>query len=863
MSDREDHSISSDNGSSQNITPNITETEVRVTEVRASRRARQPDLAADIQALQILDNSDDCIKILDVEGQILFMSAGGQALLGIQDVTPFLNTSWAEFWQGAERLAALEAIAKAKVGEISTFEGYCPTLTGEPKWWDNKISPIREADGQIERLLCISRDVTERRRSEDKRQQAEERLRKSEARLSAIFSQAAVGLSEISLDGHFLRINDELCRILGRSREEMLAIGVPEVTHPEDVPKSLEAFKRLVETGEPVSLDKRYLRPDGTLLWGRSSLTRLDDEQGHPLTVLAVTVDLTHRQQAEENLRSSEERYRAIIDRALTGVAYSDLNGQLTIVNQKYCDITGYSAAELRQMRIHDLTHPEDLPRNVKLYNRMLAENTPFEIEQRYIRKDGSIVWINNSVSAICDREGNPQSIVAIVLDINDRKQAEARLIHEAFHDGLTGLPNRALFMERLERALVRTKRHADYKFAVLFLDLDRFKVVNDSLGHEVGDLLLISLASRLEACLRSGDTVARLGGDEFTILLDEIEDTDRVTEIVERLHQDLTSPFNLNGSEIFTSASIGIAICTSDYNEPEELLRDADIAMYRAKKLGRASYEIFDSMMYEAAMNVLQLETNLRRAIERQEFEIHYQPIVSLLTKKLVGFEALLRWQQPERGLISPAQFIPLAEETGLIVEIGYWVLKEACRQLRAWQRQFCANPLTISVNLSSQQFLQPDLIEQIARILQETELDASSLKLEITESVLMENTQLATAMLLQLREMNLGIHIDDFGTGYSSLSYLHRFPSSALKIDRSFVSHMGTEPQNWEIVRAIVTLADSLHIDAIAEGVETATQLAQLRELNCKYAQGYFFSHPLDSSAATALIERKILSS
>lgn len=377
---------------------------------------------------QILDSSDDCIKVLDLEGRILFMSRGGQASLSIQDITPFLNTSWVEFWQESDRQAATEAIAKARAGEVCTVQGYCPTLLGEPKWWDNKVSPIRGADGQVERLLCISRDITDRVRVENERRRIEGERKQAQERLSAIFSQASVGLSEISLDGQFQRVNDELCRILGRSREDILAASVFNVTHPDDVPQSLEAFGTLIQTGEAVSFDKRYVRSDGTIVWANSSLTRLDNEQGHPHTVLAVTVDLSDRKQVEENLRQSEERYRAIVNQAVTGVVCTDLNGKVTLVNQKYCDITGYSAAELSQLRMHDITHLEDLPRNVELFNRMRAEGTSFEIEKRYIRKDGSIVWVNNSVSAICDREGKPQSIVAIVLDITERKQAEEAL---------------------------------------------------------------------------------------------------------------------------------------------------------------------------------------------------------------------------------------------------------------------------------------------------------------------------------------------------------------------------------------------------------------------------------------------------
>jgi diguanylate cyclase (GGDEF)-like protein len=440
----------------------------------------------------------------------------------------------------------------------------------------------------------------------------------------------------------------------------------------------------------------------------------------------------------------------------------------------------------------------------------------------------------------------------------DELRESKEHFRHAAFHDTLTGLPNRALFTDHLRLAVERAKRDAHHAFAVLFLDLDRFKYINDSLGHMYGDKLLVEIARRLQSCTRQVDTVARFGGDEFAVLLDGACDPETAVRVAEKIQSELRTPFDLHGHEAFTSASIGLALSCTGYANPEDVLRDADTAMYRAKEGGKARHEVFDHTMHTRAVTMLRLENDLRRALERGELRVHYQPIMSLRSGELAGFEALVRWEHPDRGTVSPAEFIPLAEETGLIIPLGQWVLEEACRQLREWQGSSPSNrTLMVSVNLSGKQLSQPDVVERVQGVLRATGLDPRSLKLEITESVVMENAEEAAAVLTRLRALGVGLSIDDFGTGYSSLSYLHRFPVNTLKVDRSFVGRMASGDENLEIVRTVVTLAQNLGMKVVAEGIETSEQLSLLRALRCDYGQGYFFSKPLPAVAATELLQ------
>ncbi|MBA3944456.1 MAG: EAL domain-containing protein [Herpetosiphonaceae bacterium] len=484
-----------------------------------------------------------------------------------------------------------------------------------------------------------------------------------------------------------------------------------------------------------------------------------------------------------------------------------------------------------------------------------------FESEHRMLDASGRYRWVLSRGLAVFDVGGKATRVAGSQTDVTVRKQVEEQLLHDALHDALTGLPNRVLFMKRLGRAVKRARRHPEYRFAVLFLDLDRFKVVNDSLGHTAGDALLVDLGRRLLAGVRPDDTVARLSGDEFGILLEGISDLHFAMMAADRLQARMAEPFVLQGNKLFSAISMGIAYSAAEYEQPEEVLRDADIALYRAKAMGRARYVVFTHSMHVRAVELLQLEIDLRRAIEREEFVVYYQPIVSLKTDQITGFEALVRWQHPERGLLEPGEFITVAEETGLIAPLGWLVLREACHQMRVWHVGFPEYPpLTMNVNFSGTQFAHPDLRRHFEAIFHDIVMDAGRLRLEITETVMMEHAGSHADVLAYLRSLDIQLHVDDFGTGYSSLGALDQFPISALKIDRLFVMRLGANGEHGELLETIITLAHNLRIEVIAEGVETVAQREYLRMLGCDYGQGYLFSPAVDARGASALLARAV---
>ena len=583
-----------------------------------------------------------------------------------------------------------------------------------------------------------------------------------------------------------------------------------------------------------------------------------------------------HRQlqRVRRQLAEREQLFQLISENAADMIAVIDRNGQRLYNSPAYQKILGYGVEELAATSSMDQIHPDDRARVLEASAKANDTGRGERLEYRIRHKDGSWRWLESTANAIRGPQDEIVGLVIVNRDITERKRAEDRLVHQSFHDGLTGLPNRALFLDRLQRAITLSRRHTDFKFAVLFIDIDEFKVFNDSLGHAAGDSLLVQIAQRLSNRLRGLDTIsrprvgekqelvvdentlARPGGDEFTVLIEELHDPSDAIRVAERMQQRLAAPFDCNGQEIVLSASIGIAFSSKAGVEASDILRDAEIAMYRAKSNGKGGCEVFDPAVHAGAIKRLQLETDLRKALELNQFRVYYQPIVSLSDGQIVGFETLSRWQRPE-GLVMPGEFIAVADETGIILSINRQLLYEACRQLRSWQASFPSDPpLTVNVNVTPKEFAQPDLAAQIGKTLQETGLDPSCLNLEITETIAMADADRSAVVLSELKSVGVRLDIDDFGTGYSSLSRLQHFPVDTLKIDRSFVSRMDTDVETREIVRVIVMLAHGLGLKVVAEGVETKVQAEMLKDLGCEFAQGFLYSRPVPADTIEQLL-------
>jgi len=611
----------------------------------------------------------------------------------------------------------------------------------------------------------------------------------------------------------------------------------------------------LVGGGRRPSVEYRFRHKDGRWVWLESVGSNLLDDPGVGEYVVNSR-DVTGRKEAEEALKDAEERYRAVVEEQTELVCRFLPDLTLTFVNDAYCRYFGQTPDELLGRTFMEHIPSEDHPYYEGQLSGLGQRNPTRTVEHRVFAPSGEVRWQQWTDTAVFDGGRRIVEYQSVGRDVTERRALEERLKHQALHDSLTGLPNRGLFVDRLGHALARTRRRRGRRVAVLYMDLDGFKVINDSLGHEAGDLLLVVVADRLRRSLRPEDTLARFGGDEFVVLVEDVDDPGEAVRVAERITGELRRPFTVGGRELYAGASIGIALGDARSKTPEDFVRDADTAMYRAKEEG-SDYLLFDPAMYERAVSRLELENDLRRAIEQEEFVVHYQPIISLETDEVWGLEALVRWEHPERGLLDPDKFVPIAEESGLVVPMGEAVLEEACRRAKGWQEErLHVPPLVMSVNLSARQISRPDLAETVEGVLRRTGFEGNCLCLDVTETVYVRVLEGNTQALDRLRNMGVRISIDDFGTGYSSLSYLKRLPADALKIDKSFVKGLGEDVEDTAIVRMVIELAHTLGVEVIAEGVESRAQAALLAEMGCDMGQGYLFARPLPPEAAAEFL-------
>ncbi|MEM6454417.1 MAG: EAL domain-containing protein [Acidobacteriota bacterium] len=836
------------------IAPDILPLRLRLADDRRALRRQVLAMAERLTATErrqraLLQHAQEGVLEVDADGCIHSVNARVCALTGFQP----------HELVGAEadvRLTTPDVRARLPGNTLfgTSPESYTlplPHRSEPPRWVELVTVPLDD-----DHHLVVITDRTEQRA-------AEEALHHREQYFRALWENASDLITVVDLDGTILFQSDSSVAILGREPSQLIGEPFAEWLHPEERAIFTNALDLAIATEQEIPMRVRVRHAGGDdgdqpVRW-RDLECLLKNLIDNPVVggIVITARDRTEARRAEEALARERAFFQQLFRNAPTGIVILDNQDRVVDANGPFVALFGYALDELQGLPLSDFIVPPDRRQEASDLSQAVLRKEIVERESIRVRKDGTQVDVSILGYPI-ELEDQRIGAYGIYSDITQRKVAERKLLHEAFHDTLTGLPTRALLQQRLERAL-RHRARDEVEFALLFIDLDRFKVINDSLGHAAGDELLMEMAARLQDCLRPGDTVARLGGDEFTIILEAIHAPTGATRVAERILGRLSEPFHIAGQDVVSSGSIGIAFSATGYANPDDLMRDADIAMYRAKQRGKACYEVFDAAMHAEAVNRLSLETELRRAIDRDELVLFYQPVVSLNTGKLIAFEALIRWNHPEKGILSPYQIIPIAEETGLIIPIGRWVLRETCRQLARWQERFPdSDCLVISINLSVREISHPDFLDGVRASIDELDANPASIGLEITESLMMEAAETIQDTLWQLRHMGFRLSIDDFGTGYSSLASLHSFPINTLKIDRSFIQRMKPGGENLASVRTIAALGTSLGMSVIAEGVETEALLDQLRQLGIPYGQGYHFARPLPADEAGTLIER-----
>ncbi len=800
---------------------------------------------------RLLDAVGQAVIATDPLGKVIYWNTAAQELYGwpaeeamgrpIVEVTP------------SEDLAAQ---AEEIMGELMAGRSWTGEFTVRRK--DGTTfpalvtdTPVYDEGGNLIAIIGVSTDITEIKETEELRR-SEERFR-----LLAENAQDLIARYRLKPTPGFEYVSPSSTTITGYAPEEYYA-------DPELAYKIVHADDRhlLDETlhhpEAPSTI--RWVHKDGRVIWTEQSNKPIYDEAGELVAIEGIARDVTERNETEEALRASEEFFRALYENAQHPIFLVDRDLNFVDVNPYACQFYGYSREEFRRFNVFDIALPEERDDQQRNLARVHKHGKISIGERRHRKKNGEIVTVTADAARVTRTD--QELYVSKITDITERKRAEEQLEYQAFHDLLTGLPNRHLFMDRLGQTLRRTERRSERKVALLFMDLDNFKIINDSLGHELGDKLLVAVVERLRGSLRPEDTLSRFGGDEFTVLIENVQSPEDVVRMVERIVEGLREPFVIDERELFVRASIGIVMGEASTKSAEDLLRDADTAMYRAKE-DAADYRIYDPDMYERVLERLELENDLRRALEKEEFTICYQPKFRLgQPDRIEGVEALMRWEHPQRGLMLPDEFIPIAETTGLIISIGGWVMKEACCQATEWQESYPGEePLSMCVNLSAAQVRHPGLLQDVRSALRESGLEPGSLTLEITEGTLLRGTELLETIFRELKALGVRLAIDDFGREYSSLSYLNRLPVDVLKIDGSFVERLGDNPTNTTIVEAVILLAHALGLEVTGEGVESAEQLAHLRRMGCDFAQGCHLARPLPSEEVEALLADQAL--
>ncbi len=829
----------------------------------------QPDAAAPVMS-GIADTAVDA----DAQSPFWALSTEIYAVIGLEGALHSVNAAWhrtlgsVDMSSGAvmlmdfvhpedcdlmrSRLVMLASMAQAETHDpVSAADGM-GSVPGEPcevrlRHEDGSYRWLQwNLNGSERRIYAAGRDITEQR-------EQEQAISAAHQKLTFYLVNSPLAVVEWDCSGEIMYWSPQAETLFGWTADEfsMQNTLCRQFVHEDDQAAFSAVLANLAAEGETRDhVQSRHYRRDGAMLTCEWFHAALRDEDGNILSITSLVLDITERKRREEDLL----KIRKAVESAGDAICIMDLDAHVIYLNRAFNDLFGYAPEELNHVGLDTLFPDAYAAREVQSAIEA-GRSWNGELELRS-RSKGSIPVFMRA-DAIRDDQGIPIGVVAVYTDLRERRQAQEELVRQARHDSLTGLPNRSFFQQRLARAFARGAEEYN-RTAVMFFDLDNFKVINDSLGHEAGDHLLQVVAERLRACVRPEDMVARLGGDEFTVLLEGLNGDRDAVSVAERVSEQLRAPILLEGREIFATASIGIALSRDTHQNAEDLLRDADVAMYQAKTGGKAGYIFFNPQMNAEAMERLELEMDLRHAIDRGELQVYFQPIIHLQSGRVTEVEALLRWNHPIRGLISPVKFIPIAEETGLILPLGQWVLEQSCRQARLWQNQYPSDPpLVMSVNLSTRQIQQDDLIQSVEAVLHSSGIAANSLKLEITESVMMLDSANVIAKLHALKALGIRLAVDDFGTGYSSMSYLSSLPIDTLKIDRAFISRLGLKNEDDAIVRAILTMAKMMQMHVTAEGIETPEQLGELNLLGCERGQGYLFAKPLTGGDMEVLLQ------